>query len=126
MVALVYSATTVPAWYARGLIGGWQGRTFFIAVMASAIVAVAARLHLWFTSRFYASELEWVHRRSSIWIHIADWMFAITLAAGGILIRDEHSPLTLILPSIAIGAVVAFVLIEPVTTRDAFRRSGVR
>ena len=126
MVALVYSATTVPAWYARGLIGGWQGRTFFIALMASAIVAVAARLHLWFTSRFYASELEWVHRRSSIWIHIADWMFAITLAAGGILIRDEHSPLTLILPSIAIGAVVAFVLIEPVTTRDAFRRSGVR
>ncbi|HKE83344.1 MAG TPA: serine/threonine-protein kinase [Vicinamibacterales bacterium] len=126
MIALVYSATTVPAWYARGLIGGWQGRTFFIALMASAIVAVAARLHLWFTSRFYPTELEWVHRRSSIWIHIADWTFAITLAAGGILIRDEHSPLTLILPSIAIGAVVAFVLIEPVTTRDAFRRSGVR
>src|SRR5262245_47662230 len=126
IVALVYSATTVPAWYARGLIGGWQGRTFFIAVMASAIIAVAARLHLWFTSRFYATELEWVHRRSRGWIHIADWMFAITLAAGGILIREEHSSLTLILPSIAIGAVVAFVLIEPVTTRDAFRRSGVR
>ena len=125
VVAVVYSATTVPAWYARGLIGGWQGRAFFIALMASAIVAVAARLHLWFTSRFYATELEWVHRRSSIWIHTADWMFAITLAAGGILIRDEHSPLTLILPSIAIGAVVAFVLIEPVTTRDAFRKSGV-
>jgi hypothetical protein len=31
----------------------------------------------------------------------------------------------MVLPSVAIGAVVAFLLIEPVTTRDAFRRSGI-
>jgi predicted Ser/Thr protein kinase len=123
--ALIYAATVVPAWFARGLIGGWQGRTFFIVVLASAIVSVTARLHLWFTSRFYATELEWVHRRSIRWIRFADWVFAIALAAGGILIRDEHSPLSIVLPAVAIGAVVAFVLIEPVTTRDAFRRSGV-
>jgi len=125
MAALVYSMTAVPGWYARGLIGGVAGRTFFIALLASIVVSATARLHLWFTSRFYPSELAWVHRRSGVWIRIADWAFAVTLAAGGILIRDEHSPLTMVLPSIAIGAVVAFLLIEPVTARDAFKRSGL-
>jgi serine/threonine protein kinase len=125
VVALVYSATMFPAWYARGLIGDWQGRTFFIVLLGTAIVSVTARLHLWFTSRFYPAELEWVYQRSSRWIRGADWMFAVTLAAGGILIRDVHSPLTIVLPSIAIGAIVASVLIEPVTTRDAFRKSGL-
>ena len=122
---LVYSAMVVPAWYARGQIGDWQGRTFFIALVATVVVATAARLHLWFTSRFYPQELEWVHQRSIRWIRIADWLFAATLIAGGILIGDEHSPLAIVLPSVAVGAVVAFLLIEPVTTRDAFKRSGI-
>jgi predicted Ser/Thr protein kinase len=125
VTALVYSAMVVPAWYARGQIGGWQGRTFFIALVATVVVATTARLHLWFTSRFYPGELEWVHQRSSGWIRIADWLFAATLIAGGILIGDEHSPLAIVLPSVAVGAVVAFLLIEPVTTRDAFKRSGI-
>jgi predicted Ser/Thr protein kinase len=125
VVALVYWAMAVPAWYARGLIGGWQGRAFFIVFLAAVVVAATARLHLWFTSRSYPTELAWVHRRSSIWIRIADWVFAATLAIGGVLIRDEHSTLTMILPSVAIGAVVAFLLIEPVTARDAFRRTGI-
>jgi predicted Ser/Thr protein kinase len=123
VVSLVYSGMAFPAWYARGLIGGWQGRAFFIVFLAAIVVSVTARLHLWFTSRFYPGELEWVHRRSSVWIRIADWGFALALAVGSILIRDEHSPLTMVLPSFAIGAVVAFLLIEPVTTRDAFKRS---
>jgi len=125
VTALVYSAMVVPAWYARGQIGGWQGRTFFIALVATVVVATTARLHLWFTSRFYPRELEWVHQRSIRWIRIADWLFAATLIAGGILIGDEHSPLAIVLPSVAVGAVVAFLLIEPVTTRDAFKRSGI-
>jgi len=125
MAAVIYWAMAVPAWYARGLIGGWQGRAFFIVLLAAVVVAATARLHLWFTSRSYPTELAWVHRRSSIWIRIADWVFAATLVIGGILIRDEHSPLTMILPSVAIGAVVAFLLIEPVTARDAFKRSGI-
>jgi predicted Ser/Thr protein kinase len=126
VTALVYWGMTVPAWYARGHIGGWMGRTFFILVLAAVVVAANARLHLWFTSRFYPAELDWVHRRSSRWIRVADWTFAAALAAGGALIGDEaRSPLALVLPSVAVGAVVAFLLIEPVTTRDAFKRSGI-
>jgi hypothetical protein len=115
----------IPAWYARGHIGGWQGRTFFIALVSTVVVATTARLHLWFTSRFYPGELAWVHQRSSRWIRAADWLFAATLIAGGLLIGDERSPLAIVLPSVAVGAIVAFLLIEPVTARDAFKRSGI-
>jgi predicted Ser/Thr protein kinase len=123
--AVVYSLMMIPAWYAREQIGGWPGRAFFIVLLTTVVVASTARLHLWFTSHFYPSELEWVHRRSSRWIRVADWAFAATLAIGGVLISNEGSRLAIVLPSVAAGAVVAFLLIEPVTTRDAFKRSGI-
>jgi predicted Ser/Thr protein kinase len=120
--ALIYSIMVIPAWYARGQIGGIWGRVFFITLLASVIVAAILRLHLWFTSRFYEDELTTVHDQAGRWIRIADWLFAATLVAGGLLISDERSPLTIVLPSVAVGAVVAFLLIEPVTARAAFGR----
>jgi serine/threonine protein kinase len=123
MTALIYWLMVIPAWYARAHIGGTAGRAFFITLLGSVIVAANLRLHLWFTSRFYESELTSVHDRSGRWIRAADWVFAVTLIAGGLLISDERSPLTVLLPSVAIGAVVAFMLIEPVTARAAFNQS---
>ena len=123
IAALIYWLMVIPAWYARGHIGGTVGRAFFITLLASVIVAANLRLHLWFTSRFYESELTAVHDRSSRWVRIADWVFAATLILGGLLISDERSPLTILLPSVAVGAVVAFLLIEPVTARAAFGRA---
>ncbi len=122
MTALIYSVMVIPAWYTRGQIGGIWGRVFFITLLASVIVAAILRLHLWFTSRFYEDELTTVHDQSGRWVRIADWVFAATLVAGGLLISDERSPLTIVLPSVAVGAVVAFLLIEPVTARAAFGR----
>jgi predicted Ser/Thr protein kinase len=124
MAALIYWLMVIPAWYARGHISGTVGRAFFITLLASVIVAANLRLHLWFTSRFYESELTVVHDRSGRWIRAADWIFAAALIAGGLLINDERSPLTVLLPSVAIGAVVAFMLIEPVTARAAFGQSN--
>ena len=120
MTALIYWVTVIPAWYARGHIDGIPGRLFFITMLASVIVAGNLRLHLWFSSRFYESELTWVHGRSGRSIRVADWGFAAALIAGGVLIRDAGSPLTIVLPSVGVGAVVAFTLIEPVTARAAF------
>jgi hypothetical protein len=122
VAALIYWMMIIPAWYARELIGGPWGRVFFITTLASVIVAANLRLHLWFTSRFYEDELTSVHGRSGRWIRIADWVFAAALVAGALLVRDEGAPLTILLPSVAIGAVVAFLLIEPVTARAAFHR----
>ena len=122
MTALIYWVMVIPAWYAREHIGGAWGRAFFITLLAAVIVAANLRLHLWFTSRFYESELTWVHDRSGRWIRVADWVFAAALIAGGVLI-SERSALSIVLPSVGIGVVVAFLLIEPVTARAAFGNS---
>ena len=119
--AAIYWLAVVPAWRAREEIGPPWGRAFFIAVLVSVIVAANLRLNLWFTSRFYPAELRWARRRVGRWIRGADWAFALTLATGGLAIGEEQSPVAAVLIAIAIGAVVAFLVIERVTTRAAFR-----
>jgi serine/threonine protein kinase len=119
--ASVYWLMVIPAWRARELLGPPWGRTFFIVTLVSVIVAANLRLNLWFTSRFYPGELRWARRRVGRWIRAADWVFAITLTTGGLAIGDEGSAIAVLLISVAIGSVVAFLVIERVTTRAAFR-----
>lgn len=119
MAALVYAAMAYPAWLGRGALGGRLGRGFFILALAAIIVSATLRLHLWFTSRSYPNQLKWTRRRHARWLQIADWLFVLTLAGGGLLIGD--SPLGILLMSVAIGAGAAFLVVEPVTTRAAFR-----
>jgi serine/threonine protein kinase len=123
LTALLYWLMTIPAWRARELIGGGFGRTFFIVTLAAVIVAANLRLHLWFTSRFYPAEQRWVRRRVRRWIATADWVLAGALVSGGLLIGEKDSPLAVLLLSFGVGAAVAFLLIEPVTTRAAFKPS---
>jgi predicted Ser/Thr protein kinase len=123
VAALTYWLMVIPVWTARGLIGGAAGRAVFIAALAAVIVAANLRLHLWFTSRFYPGELKWLRARVSRWIHVADWVFALALVAGALLIGDEGSPLAVLLLAFGIGAAVAFLVIEPATARAAFRTS---
>jgi serine/threonine protein kinase len=120
-VALVYWLMVIPAWRARESLGAPWGRAFFIVTLVAVIVAANLRLNLWFTSRFYPGELRWARRRVGRWIRAADWVFALTLATGGLVIGEDGSPIAVLLISVAIGAVVAFLVIERVTTRAAFR-----
>jgi hypothetical protein len=121
VAALTYWLMVIPVWTARGLIGGAAGRAVFVATLAAVIVAANLRLHLWFTSRFYPGELKWLRARVSRWIHLADWVFALSLIVGALLIGDEGSPIAILLLAFGIGAAVAFLVIEPATTRAAFR-----
>ena len=124
MAALTYWLMVIAAWNARGLIGGLTGRVVFIATLAAVIVAANLRLHLWFTSRFYPAELKWLRGRVARWIHLADWLFVGSLAIGALLVGDERSPLAILLLGFSIGAAIAFLVIEPATTRAAFRTSS--
>jgi hypothetical protein len=126
MAALVYWLMTIPAWSARGIIGGSLGRTLFIATLVSVIVATNLRFHLWFTSRFYPAELRWTRRRTQRWIRGADWGFVISLAASGLIVGDAHPAVAILLISVAIGTTLAFLIMERVTTRAAFRNSPTR
>ena len=121
MAALVYWLMTIPVWTARRLIEPPWGRTLFVVTLVSVIVAANLRLHLWFTSRFYPAELRWARRRVHRWIRAADWVFVAALAAAGILIGDERTPIAVLLLAVSIGTALAFLVIERVTTRAAFR-----
>jgi hypothetical protein len=122
--AVVYWLMVVPAWRARSLLDPPWGRVFFIVILVSVIVAANLRLNLWFTSRFYPQELRWARRRVGRWIRAADWVFALTLMTGGLVIGEERSAIAVLLISVAIGAAVAFLVIERVTTRAAFRTTA--
>jgi len=93
---------------------------FFIAILGAVVVSAGLRLHLLFTSHSYAGELPWVRRRSKGWIAAADVTFSCGLIAGALLIRAEHSSTDVLLLSIGVGAAVAFLFVEPATTRAAF------
>ncbi len=120
VAGLTYWLMVIPAWTARGIIGATAGRAFFLFTLAAVIVAANLRFHLWFTSRFYPVELPWVRARSARWIRAADWVFAASLVVGGVLASDGPSGLSVLLVSFGVGAAVAFLLIEPATTRAAF------
>jgi serine/threonine protein kinase len=121
-IAVLYWLMTWPAWKGRQVVGGPLGRALFIATLVAVIVAATLRLHLWFTSRFYPAELRWARGRAGIWIRLADWLFVASLAASGILVEDR-SPVAILLLAIAVGAAIAFLVIERATARAAFRTS---
>jgi hypothetical protein len=121
VVAVVYGVMVWPTWMARGVIGGQQGNAVFVAVLAAAVVAVTLRLHLWFTSRFYPAELRWARGRAMGWVLASDALFATALVVGGVLVADTQPGLAVLEIAVGIAAASSFALVEPATTRAAFR-----
>jgi hypothetical protein len=122
--AAVYWLMVWPAWNARVMIGGRIGGALFFAVLIAVIVATILRLHLWFTSRFYPSELRWARRRTARWTRAADWLFVAGLGLSGILVGADRSPVGIVLVAVAVGVAIAFLIIERATARAAFRNSA--
>jgi predicted Ser/Thr protein kinase len=117
-----YAVMIWPTWLARNVVGGREGNAIFVAVLAAAIVAVTLRLHLWFTSRFYPAELAWARARATPWMLTSDVLFATALIVAGALVGDTQPALAVIEIAVGIAAASAFALVEPATTRAAFRR----
>lgn len=117
---VVYSCALIPAWTARELIGGWAGRLVFVAALAGTILSGVLRLHVWFTFRWYAAQLKRVRQRATPAIRTADALLSAALIIGGAMVADTREPLALLLLSLGLGITVAFLAIEPVTTRAAF------
>jgi tRNA A-37 threonylcarbamoyl transferase component Bud32 len=119
--ALIYWFMVWPAWHVHHWIRGW-GLLFFVALLASVIVAANLRLHLWFSSRIYPGELAAQQAEVASWIRWADWTFSVTLAAGAVSLGEGRAAWAAVLFAFAVGGVVAFLIIEPTTARAAFGR----
>jgi hypothetical protein len=117
-VALVYWLMAWPAWEVHK----WTGRRgvlTFLATLAAIIVGGNLRLHLWFTSRTYPSELPAQRAYVSQWIRAADVAFALILIATGLVIADAHTAWGALMVAVGLGAALAFLIIEPTTARAA-------
>ena len=121
-VALAYAALLIPAWMARSFMGGRVGLLVFLLVMAGGIVAITLRLHLWFVvSRLSSEEHAATERaRSRVWLRVADSVFAVGLLGSGLFVGAEEPVLAIVLSAAAVIVTVAFLVIEPSTSRAAF------
>jgi serine/threonine protein kinase len=120
IVALSYWLMVWPTWRVREWIGTY-GSLVFLATLAVVIVAGNIRLHLWFTSRTYPSELGEQRANVAQWVRAADILFAVIMLAIGVAIAGDHTGWGALFLSFGIGAALAFTIIEPTTARAAFR-----
>ena len=121
IVALSYWFMVWPAWYVHK----WTGRygvLIFLATLAIVIVGGNIRLHLWFTSRTYPTELAQQRAHVGRWVRAADILFTVIMLATGLAIAGEHTGWSALFMSFGIGAALAFLIIEPSTARAAFKR----
>jgi predicted Ser/Thr protein kinase len=118
----LYVGMMYPVWRVGTLMQRpWgTGLTFFVLTCASA--ATILRLNLRFTARVYPAELTTQTARSTPWIRACDAGFAAALLIGGLAISAAHAAWGTLLVVASISTVVAFAIIEPTTTRAAFRR----
>ena len=121
IVALAYWMMVWPSW----IVHKWTGRygvLIFLGTLAIVIVGGNIRLHLWFTSRTYPSELAEQRANVARWVRAADILFAVIMLATGLAIAGDHTGWGALFMSFGIGAALAFTIIEPTTARAAFRR----
>ena len=125
-VGLVYYLTLIPMWNVRNSVPAPWGALLFFSTVAIVGVAATLRFHLWFTSCFTRAELT-AQRDRVFWItRVADSVFVLILLGAGAAMANAEVALTALLVGIAVGSVIAFLVIEPATIRAAFKRSKSR
>jgi hypothetical protein len=93
---------------------------FMFQVLTCAAVAATVRLHLWFTTRFYPSELTIQRNRARSWTRASDLGFSVTLLLAASAIAVNHPEIATLLVAVSVAASLSSFLIEPATTRAAF------
>jgi serine/threonine-protein kinase len=121
MISAVYVSMIYPAWHVRPWLPQPAGIAFLFSVLACAAVATSLRLHLLFTARYYASELSGQRARAWPWTRWSDAGFSAALFGGALAIGSAHLEFSTLLITVSIVTAVASFMIEPATTRAAFR-----
>ena len=118
---VVYYAMLYPMWRVREWAPTPWGSAVFFAALAAVLVAASLRFHLSFTERFTPDELDLQQTRVAPWVRAADWLFVALLLAATALIADTHPAWASLTAAVGIISAVTFLVIEPATTRAAFR-----
>jgi tRNA A-37 threonylcarbamoyl transferase component Bud32 len=119
IVALAYWFMVWPAWHVHS----WTGRygvLTFLATLAVVVIGANTRLHLWFSARTYPHQLTTQRSSVRLLVRIADVVFSVQMIAIGLTLASDHTGWSALFISFGLGAVVAFLVIEPATERAAF------
>jgi predicted Ser/Thr protein kinase len=125
-VAAVYPGILYPAWTVRGGIPLNAGKPLFFLLLTVIVAATSLRLNLWFTSQFHPAGLTRQRNTLRTPIRVMDWAVAALLFGFGLFAAAGHPAAAAALVIASVANVVAFLVIEPATTRAAFppARSG--
>ena len=124
-VAIAYVLMLYPVWRARVWLPALWSTVFLLWTLACTAAAVSLRLHLMFMARFYLSDLAEQHSQTHLWIRLSDVGFATGLLLAALAIGGVHPEFAMLLVGVSTAALVGSLVIEPATTRAAFRRSGI-
>jgi serine/threonine-protein kinase len=124
-VALTYLVVLYLAWRVSGWLPPTWRMVFLLSTLLCTAAAVSLRLHLLFMASFYVSDLAEQHAHTYLWMRLSDVGLAVALIAAAVAIGTEHSEPAMLLVAVGTAALVGSLLIEPATTRAAFRRSGI-
>ena len=123
-ISALYIGMLYPMWYVRGWMSASWGLAAFVAAVAVAGVSANLRVHLWFTSYVYPSELADQRQRVSRWKGWADALFALLLLVTATAIAGAHAEMAALFVGVAVTSVIGALLVEPATTRAAFPLRG--
>jgi tRNA A-37 threonylcarbamoyl transferase component Bud32 len=118
IVALAYWSMVYPAW----AVHKWTGRygvLTFLATLAIVVVGANTRLHLWFTARTYPGQLRAQLASIGRMVKAADVAFSLIMIATGLVIAADHTGWGALFVSFGLGGALAFLVIEPATSRAA-------
>jgi len=121
VASVVYALMLYPGWHARVWISRPWNMLFFFALLTAAATAVSVRLHLFFTSRSYPSELPFQRARARPLTRSSDTAFVAALLLAAVAIGSDHSEVAALLLAVSVAATVSMLIIEPATERAAFR-----
>lgn len=121
-VSAFFAAAIVPVWRAWDAIPAGLARgSLRTALLAAVAGGVSLRLHLWFVSRHDPQGLADQRRRAAVWTMLADWGFTLTMMAGAAGSMGSAPGRAALLLGLTVCHLVVFLMIEPATTRAAFR-----
>jgi len=117
--ALAYYFLLYPLWRVRDWLGGISGSLIFFTALVAVGVAANLRLHLWFTSRYYPSELAGQLRKVALWQRGADFLFALLLTSAAAAIERIHAFWAALILGAAVACLISLLVMEPATRRAA-------
>ena len=116
-----YAALMLPLWWTGTLIAGKWGLWIFVAGLIATVAASVLRLHLLFAASSLPDEWRVQREQSHPWLRVSEFALVVVLAGAGFWALQDQPALGATLVSAAVVVLLSFLLIEPATTRAAFR-----